>query len=422
MSAAVFAIAARLHELESDLVTAWLKRPEVRRGWHVTPDELTSPHARLLLTAGLELLDTHTGDLCSAVQCGGKRREIAKLFGSAPRFSLEYVADVPATVRNASGLRTALALHEGATRALARLSVDADVGEVANELRDAIAGAEQATRKRGYSEGDLFRLVHEKVSSREPPGMTTGFPGLDDMTGGLRAGDVWAFGAPTNWGKTSFLLAIVDRWLRYHRKPVLIVTCEDSPTKLATRLAARRLGIKGTSLRDNRLTDEERTAIVGEWQSGGRTEVMLDGRGVDVMDIATSIRASIQTDGVGLVLVDYLQCIESNRHPTDRRANINHIGRTLTNAIKTSGAAGILASQITDENLRESRDLENAAEVVVIGRQAGDGSRTLFLKKNKDGHRFIELDMAWDNHTASFENMTDGEKVAAEMTWDSPLV
>jgi replicative DNA helicase len=111
--------------------------------------------------------------------------------------------------------------------------------------------------------------------------------------------------------------------------------------------------------------------------------------------------------------VDYLQCITTQRSIDDRRQQINYIARTLTDTIKTMGAAGILASQVTDENIRESKDVEHAAEVVLIGReteaqydQYGEcvqqSRRSLFVKKNKSGPKGAVVNLEWDDHTGSF--------------------
>jgi replicative DNA helicase len=126
------------------------------------------------------------------------------------------------------------------------------------------------------------------------------------------------------------------------------------------------------------------------------------------------------------VLVDYLQCIGTARATQDRRAEINHIARTLFDAVKTSGAAGVLASQITGENVRESRDVEHAAEVVLIGRRETEppGARkkpphamTLFVKKNKCGPKDAVIDLEWEELNGSFRTELPDEYEG--LGWDS---
>jgi len=163
--------------------------------------------------------------------------------------------------------------------------------------------------------------------------------------------------------------------------------------------------LHGGSARDGKLSSdqiERASDEVSKAAARGDAPILIDGRGRDVEHIAGDIRAAARAHGPGLVLVDYLQCIVSSRETQDRRGEINHIARTLTDAIKTSGCAGILSSQLTGEDIRESRDVEHAAEVVLIGRKS-DAGMQLFVKKNKCGPKDAVIDLQWDALNGSFK-------------------
>jgi predicted ATP-dependent serine protease len=115
-------------------------------------------------------------------------------------------------------------------------------------------------------------------------------------------------------------------------------------------------------------------------------------------------------------MVDYLQCISTERATPDRRAEINHIARTLTDVIKTCGCAGILSSQLTGEDIRESRDVEHAVEVVLIGRK-NESAMQLFVKKNKCGPKDVVIDLEWDDLNGSFRSDI-GDALVGD--WDVP--
>lgn len=429
MSQAIAEVAAKLAELENDLATAWLRRPEVRAVWDPRPEDMTSPGAQALLTVGRSIPDP-SGDLTPLLPMRTQwRKKLLSTFGDQPWFSVEYVQDVAATLARAESLRSLLALHTAATKAILGVHLGTDPSNLANELREAIAAQETASRKKAYSTRDLFSELLQDLDSEVAPGMSTGLQTSDDAhgwaeldhwTGGIRRGHVWAFGAPTNWGKSAFLLAVADRWLRHHKAPVLYLSCEDAPNILASRLMARRARVSGADLRDHSLDVEARARVNSAAGESEELEWLVDGRGVDVAQLVGTVRARMRADGVRLVLVDYLQCIRSDRYAQDRRAQINHISRELTTVIKTEGGAGILASQLTDENLRESRDLEHAAEVVIIGRQEErDGPRSLWLKKNKTGRKGAVIPVAWDDQAGAMVNMTQAEKRSEETFGDA---
>lgn len=233
-------------------------------------------------------------------------------------------------------------------------------------------------------------------------GAPCGFSSLDRETGGLRAGTIWVLGAPTNWGKSSWLLAVADHCASVGR-PCLLVTCEDDPTMLATRHVCRAAGVRGANARHGNLTPEEHHAVarlLSETSTQGHP-VIADGRGKPVEVICQELQRLHAMNPIGVVLIDYLQCITTSTKTDDRRGQINHIARSLTDTIKGMGAAGVLASQLTGDDIRESRDVEHAAEVVLIGRKDG-GRMALFVKKNKSGPNDQEIELTWDPVTGSF--------------------
>lgn len=203
---------------------------------------------------------------------------------------------------------------------------------------------------------------------------------------------------------SSLALAVLDHHQLNGRR-ALMVSCEDAPELLATRLLCRRARLPGGAARDGRLTESQLAAAeceVARAADRGPAPVLIDGRGRDCEHLAGDIRAAARAHGVGLVLVDYLQCITTGRETQDRRAEINHIARTLTDAIKTSNCAGILLSQLTGEDIRESRDVEHAAEVVLIGRKDESGL-SLFVKKNKCGPKDQVIQLEWEPLNGSFK-------------------
>jgi replicative DNA helicase len=129
--------------------------------------------------------------------------------------------------------------------------------------------------------------------------------------------------------------------------------------------------------------------------------VIADGRGKPVELICQELQRLNALHPISVVLIDYLQCITTSTKTDDRRGQINHIARSLTDTIKGMGAAGVLASQLTGDDIRESRDVEHAAEVVLIGRK-DNGRMSLFVKKNKSGPNDQEIELTWDSVTGSF--------------------
>src|SRR6185295_1370494 len=188
-----------------------------------------------------------------------------------------------------------------------------------------------------------------------------------------------------------------------------------------SRLLLVRTGVNALRLRQAALHDDEHKLVFNEVQAAEDVPWFLSAIGRSAESIASDIRSLVVTHGIDLVLVDYVQRMRSQERSQDKRNEINRIGYLLTDAIKESGAGGILFSQLTEDTntgklrARESEDLHNSAEVVLFGKtertpkldgagkkQGEVTSKKLWLDKVKEGPAKIEIDLEWDPNAARF--------------------
>lgn len=395
-------------ELEARLLAAWVSGPSFRAAWTPNPKDFARPRHQAIASAcaamaalGVEgdvwpaLLDrlASTGDLTRLWQLGQTPLEAVR------------VDDPAADLARWRELRCLFALRSRLLETFSTLTPATDLATARKAILEAAAQAHVGGAAKTYSLGDGLSRAYQDATNRERAGAYSGYGEVDRATGGIRPGHVWVLGAPTNWGKSSWLLSVADRFLSTHGRGVILVTCEDAPELLFGRWLCRRANIRGGSMRDGKFASGELDAAIEAIRCAPNdAPVMLDGRGRSVELLGEDIRSLVSRHGASLVLVDYLQCIATDRETQDRRAEINHIARTLTDAIKTSGAAGVIASQLTGEDIRESRDVEHAAEVVLIGRKSEEGEMSLYVKKNKVGSSGFEISLDWDRNVGTFRN------------------
>jgi replicative DNA helicase len=306
------------------------------------------------------------------------------------------------------------------------------------------AAEEERKRVEVYTVKQLLESSHERALAPRAQGLTTGHYLLDRYTGGFRPGFVWAMGGETSWGKSSWAVSIADENLSQGKR-VLIVSVEDEQEVYGDRLMCRRARVSADRLRNGRrflLKDElERIAAVAS--RGEPAPVYLRAVGKPIDELTPTIDKLVKLEGIDLVVADYLQAFKP-RPSKDRRQEVNYIARALTDCIKNAGASGLLLSQVTIDkkrngppgkyDLRESQDLANGAEVVVLGWTAekdyfGDedpgtdatgrqlqrevtfakGLRYMLLAKNKTGPKDMFMDMSFDEHTACFDAVEDPE-------------
>lgn len=392
------------------LLATWVRGPRFRTLWMPDPSEMFSVRGKAIATACRALDAQGRVDGDCGVQLVGQLHssgDLAKHWppGSAP-LPVEASTDPDGDLKRWREQRCLFALRSRLVESLSGMTPGGDLSSARRRILEAAEAARPNERSRGYSRAEEATMALRDATRQHTNGQFSGFGALDRATGGIRSGHVWVLGAPTNWGKSSFLIAIREHHLSVHGGGALLVTCEDSPELLAGRVLARNARIVGGNVRDATMTAEE-LARAHDYVSVNTAAdapplVLLDGRGRPVEQIAFEIRSAVTRHNISLVMVDYLQCMSTERVTQDRRAEINHIARTLTDSIKMSGAAGILASQLTGEDIRESKDVEHAAEVVIIGRGGGDEPYQLYLKKNKTGPKGYSIPLTWDSDYGSF--------------------
>lgn len=266
------------------------------------------------------------------------------------------------------------------------------------------------------------QVLSEMGAGKEKLGCTTGHYELDLATGGIRPEHVWTFGASTSYGKSSWAVMVSDDNATIGNR-ALIVACEDSAAMYTRRIIARRIEVNAVRLRDNMCKPEEIHRAANELALMQDRPFVLPAIGMPAEKISQAIRELVPALGLKVVLVDYLQRIRSQRETQDRRNEVTRSAEVISDAIKVSGAGGVLFSQIkrveggrepTMHDVKESGDVENMAEHVVIGWRTEPGtdneSRWLKIEKNKDGPAGGRIEMPWDKKTASFRTVKDPQQ------------
>jgi len=277
------------------------------------------------------------------------------------------------------------------------------------------------SRPQVFSVAELFQKIVDEANLAPPlMGLSTGHHKLDKWLCGLRPMNITTLGARTSFGKTSKALQIADLAMGAS-KNVLFVSGEDSALLCGKRFMARRARVNALRLRSNQCHPHEKLSMEQALLAAEKSPFLMDAIGIPVEDIAAEIRERAKTDRIDLVIVDYLQCFSVRRRNQDRRNEITYIAKTVSDTIKNINAAGLLLSQMkrpdggnpnkppTMFELKESGDIENASEHILIGHiEDNNGVRTRKIKveKNKDGPVPDKwLDMPFDDVTASFNQV-----------------
>lgn len=327
------------------------------------------------------------------------------------------------------------ALRMGLIEALRGIDAGDDLAKAKTNASAALVATESASPAAvAPLRQSIANEVHRMLKGPRERGCSTGSVALDKCTGGLHAGDVWVIGAPTNWGKSSYLCSLF-RLAMAQGLRMLIVSGEDPIGLYAQRIITGITGVNAWRAREGALLQSERSEVSNVLTGLPDFPFFLDAVGRSADAVAADIRSTLATGDVPgtdwIVAIDYIQVFKSAVKHQDRRNEIVHCARTLTDAIKRSGAAGVMFSQITivdgKPKMREAEDIENAAEVALFGQKEKTASldhdgkkagmrdeRSFLVRKVKNGPSGFTIPLSWDSNSASFFENTQPVDDAAE--------
>jgi replicative DNA helicase len=219
-----------------------------------------------------------------------------------------------------------------------------------------------------------------RESQSDITGVATGFADLDRMTSGLQPGDMIVVAGRPSMGKTAFALNIAEHVGVELRLPVAIFSLEMSGPQLATRFLSSVGRIDQSKLRTGRLTDDEWDRMTVALGKLHEAPIHIDETGaINSTDLrARARRLHRQFGKLGLIIIDYLQLMSSNRVGENRATEISEISRSIKALAKELQVPIIALSQLsrkveerTDKrplmsDLRESGAIEQDADIIMM--------------------------------------------------------
>jgi replicative DNA helicase len=253
-----------------------------------------------------------------------------------------------------------------------------------------------------YSVETLDKFEQDRRLQRST-GLSYGLAKLDEMTGGMRPGEVVIVGARSGVGKTSLACQVIVANCMVGI-PVHFFSLEMTRAKILHRLWSIVSGVAFARIRrpwlaniDDAARVRLAAAEVAEWPLR-----IHDQSEMHLSQIVAASRISIRRHGSRLVIVDYAQ--EVNADGKDERTKTMATARGLTRMIKHEPASLMLLSQLVKGNresynkppvisdLIESGKLENVAHVAILLHRGWDEAASkisedaeILIPKQRDG-------------------------------------
>ncbi len=410
---------------------------------NLTPDDFSLDAHRRVYSRMRDLQESgRPVDMITLVEELDRHKEVEAIGGVAYLSSLiDGVPDRPSIehyvriVRNKALLRGLINLAQNAIAAAIEHSDEAE--EVLEQAEQAIFQLSENRIGQGFmnipsiikaSFGSLEELY---ARGQEITGLATHYTQLDKLTSGLQPSDLIIIAARPSMGKTALAMNIAENAAVLDGKVVGVFSLEMSREALLMRMLASHAQVDSKDLRQGFLTKDDMRKLTRATEQLSQSKLFIDDSpGISVSEMRAKARRLRQTEGLDLLIVDYLQLMSAvpigGKRFENRTQEVSAISRGLKALAKELKVPVIALSQLSRapesrggdhrpqlSDLRESGSIEQDADVVAfIFREEVykkddpdlDGIAELIVAKQRNGPTDM-IKMAFIKRYTRFENL-----------------
>ena len=271
---------------------------------------------------------------------------------------------------------------------------------------------------------DVYRTIEQVASGSLVLRLRSGLEALDAAVHGFPLGLLSLLGARPSAGKSSLLATIAVNVATSGRN-VDVYSLEDSRRSLVIRMLAQHARVSVIGIQEGKLSAAEWTRVheAAGWLTANAGHVLVsDDLPREFGRLESVIRGNATRRNTALIIVDYFQLLgDPGRGRSSRNDELADVSRGLVRIAKATGAAMIVASQLTREaetsgrlrnhQLRDTGALEQDANVIVMLQALTDEpdddpppARLATVTKNKDAEANVRVVLAWEKSCVRFHD------------------
>lgn len=311
------------------------------------------------------------------------------------------------------------------------------LNDMTEDTDDAVATFEAAITKQVVQLAEsipaheaTFRFI-DSVDATAPEARTTfGIPGLDQDLGGIFGGKLVVVGARPATGKTA--LAISAAVSTQRSGDVLFCSYEMAPTEIMGRIMASLSGVNAQRIAYRDLDTDLKIELGKHYGEAAKMRIHFSSGANTPAKIRREAMRLNKSGKLALIVVDYLQLMNSGVRAESRRVEVGQISRQLKQLAMELDIPVLALSQLNRQSeqtaskaptmaeMRESGDIEQDADVIVlmyippndseyIQDIASKGYRCvrLLLEKNRQGISGVATDTAFDGARMRFMRISE---------------
>lgn len=277
---------------------------------------------------------------------------------------------------------------------------------------------------------DAFARIEKMSESHSGVrGVPSGFVDLDAKLSGWQKGDLVILAARPANGKTSLALDFARNAAVEHNVPVALFSMEMTKEQLVDRMLSAQSNVDSYKMRTGKLSmQEEFERLQMGLAALGKAPIYIDDTpGNNIMQIRSVLRRLKTENPLGLVVIDYLQLMQSVRRYDSTVAEVTEISRSLKGLAKEFNVPVIALSQLSRavesrggrpklSDLRDSGSIEQDADIVMfIHREDKNNEENerrniaeICIEKHRNGPTGI-VELYFDGARTSFNSISKSD-------------
>jgi len=257
-------------------------------------------------------------------------------------------------------------------------------------------------------------------------GVPSGYEELDDITTGFQPSELIVVAGRPGMGKTAFCMSIAQYVSIYKNIPVAIFSLEMSKSQLVQRMLCSEARIDSHNLRKGRLVEADWAPLSMAAGRLSSSSIFIDDTaGISCLEIRAKARRLKAQCSLGLVIVDYLQLMQTAGKVENRQQEISEISRSLKGLARELNVPVVAVSQLSRaveqreerrprlSDLRESGAIEQDADLVIFiyreeyyrPKTEKKGIAEIIISKQRNGPTG-KVELTFIKEYAKFENLS----------------
>jgi replicative DNA helicase len=273
---------------------------------------------------------------------------------------------------------------------------------------------------------DILETYYQRKTQKGDWGLTgapTGFKTIDDTLGGLQDGTLGILAGRQHHGKSTVAMDILLSAAK-SGTPCLYISLEQPSSEILLYLIQKETGIKPLQIkRGDLLESEERTLTQDIYSRFKTLPFLFEDRTRTLNEVVMKIRRMVFSQGINLVIVDYLQLIENAVKGEPRHMQVAGISRALKRLAMDLKIPILALSQLNKNpeervsgkiylsDMRESEAISQDADYVLFIHRPTlmdrDDKDHLELAKNRHGETISRVNVAFDRIRNTYREVED---------------